>query len=154
MSPETKTPTYKERVLPSLGSFVPLLMIPPTGWLTLAMVNQALGLIIGTLLAVGIATSMVVNSPVITLDSEELRVGRAHIPLKQLGKAEFIAKRDAFAERGPKLDIRAFIRFQLGVATLVKVAVKDKNDPTPYWLFSSHQAEYLAALLNKKAKKS
>ncbi|WP_296631282.1 DUF3093 domain-containing protein [Rhodoluna sp.] len=152
MSPETKSTTYHERVLPSFASFLPLLLLPPTGWLTLAMINQTLGLVIGSLLAIGAGTAMVVNSPVIDLDAQQLRVGKAHIPLKQLGKAEFIAKREAFAERGPKLDIRAFIRFQMGVSTMVKVAVKDKNDPTPYWLFSSHQAEYVAALLNKRAK--
>jgi len=154
VSPETKTPAYRERVLPSLGSFVPLLLIPPTGWLTLAMVNQALGLIVGIVAAAAIGTAMAMNSPVIELDDQQLRVGRAHIPLKHLANAEFIAKRNAFAERGPKLNIRAFIRFQMGVSTLVKVSVKDKNDPTPYWLFSSHHAEYLTALINKKTKKS
>ena len=137
--------------MPSFSSFLPSLLLPPTGWLTLAMINQTLGLVIGSVLAVGIAVAMVMNSPIIELDSQQLRVGRARIPLKLLGKAEFISKREAFTERGPKLNIRAFIKFQFGVSTMVKVTIKDKNDPTPYWLFSSHQAEFVAALLNKKA---
>jgi hypothetical protein len=54
------------------------------------------------------------------------------------------AKRRAL---GPELDPAAFLLHTGWVGPMVRVAVTDPEDPTPYWIFSVRQADKLAALL-------
>jgi hypothetical protein len=140
---------YHERVVPGPGAFIPLALIPPTGYLTLSPINEAVGVFIGvfgTLLTVAL---LIWLSPVIELTDESLKVGKANVPRSALGKATAILAPEAFAERGPRLHARAFIRFQPTVKTLIKVEVTDPTDPTPYLLFSTRKPELLAKLLNQ-----
>lgn len=143
---------YSERVLPSFGSFLPVLLLIPTGLLTLAPVNGLLGLLIGAGLSLLVIAILVATAPVISVRDGQLRVGQAQISLKLTGKASPIAREDSFAERGTKLNARAFTKFQPSIKTLVRVEIKDAGDPTPYWLFSSRNPEELAALLNSTKK--
>jgi hypothetical protein len=141
-------PLYSERVLPGPGAFIPLALIPPTGYLTLTPINETLGVFIGvfgTALAVGL---LIWLAPKIELSKDSLRVGKAIVPRSALGKATAISAANAFAERGPKLNALAFIKFQPTVKTLLKVEVTDPSDPTPYLLFSTRRADALAKLLN------
>lgn len=85
----------------------------------------------------------------ITIDEQNLKVGKAVIPRSQLGLAEVIGKESLMQQRGPKLNSLAYVQFQSGVQTMVKVEITDQNDPTPYWLFSSRQPEIVAGILNK-----
>lgn len=83
----------------------------------------------------------------VTLRGGELRVGPAHIPVHALGEIEVIhsnAKRRAL---GPDLDPAAFVLHTGWVGPVVRIAVADPADPTPYWIFSVRRAERLAALL-------
>jgi hypothetical protein len=83
----------------------------------------------------------------VTLRNGELRVGPARIPVHHLGKPEVIypqAKRRAL---GPDLDPAAFMLHAGWVGPVVRVAIADPADPTPYWIFSVRGADELAALL-------
>lgn len=139
---------YRERVIPGPGAFIPLALIPPTGYLTLTPINEPLGVFIGVFGAVIAVALLIWLAPVIELSGSNLRVGKAVIPRTALGLATPIPATEAFAERGPKLNARAFIKFQPTVKTLIKVEVSDKNDPTPYLLFSTRKPEVLASHLN------
>lgn len=123
-------------------------LIPPTGYLTLTPINEPLGVFIGVFGAVFAVAALIWLAPVIELSKESLRVGKALVPRNALGLATPIDSADAFAERGPKLNARAFIKFQPTVKTLIKIEVTDPNDPTPYLLFSTRRAAELAAHLN------
>ena len=135
---------YQERVIPGAGGFIPLALIPPTVYLTLSPINAQLGVFIGILGALLAIALMILLSPVIELSNETLRVGKAEIPREALGLATPIEAADAFSERGPKLNARAFIKFQPTVKTLIKIEIIDPQDPTPYLLFSTRHAELLA----------
>ena len=127
-------------------------MILPTFWLTLAPINAGVGIFTG-LLATSIAIwLMVANSPVIEVSGDELRVSNARIELKFIGSVRKIEKSEQFAERGPKLDSRAYLALQATANGLIKVSIKDDRDPTPYWLFSTNRPDELVSVLVGKAK--
>ena len=78
----------------------------------------------------------------------ELRIKRAHIPLKHLGNIEVITKDKFGFERTRGADPAAFFAITFWISQGIKVAVKDDRDPTPYWLISTKRATELAAALN------
>lgn len=139
---------YRERVLPSKGTFAlaPFLAVFLYGvWLP---INEVVGVVSGFVGAVALFGILWLKAPVIEASERELRVGRARISRSLLGEVSVILPRDAFAERGQRLDARAFTSFQASVSGMVKVEVTDPNDPTPYWLFSSRNPEDLKAALS------
>jgi hypothetical protein len=79
----------------------------------------------------------------------ELRVGDAHVPLELLGGVEVFTAKTKRKAMGPNLDPAAFVAHRGWVGPMVKVALEDPEDPTPYWLFSARQADRLAELLKK-----
>jgi len=145
---------YQERVYPKWSSFLPVLIVYPTLWLTLAPFNAVLGTvfgIFGSFLLVGV---MIISSPKILITKTELRVGRARIPLTLLGSAEIIQKSAQFAARGSDLDARAYLSLQASVSGLIRLQLKDPKDPTPYWLFSTRKPDLIVALLTQAKKKT
>jgi hypothetical protein len=83
----------------------------------------------------------------VALHGDELRVGPARIPVRELGQPEVIypdAKRRAL---GPDLDPAAFVLHAGWVGSVVRIPVTDPADPTPYWIFSVREADKLASLL-------
>lgn len=79
----------------------------------------------------------------------ELRVGDAHVPLDLLGDVEVFTAKTKRKAMGPHLDPAAFVAHRGWVGPMVKVALVDPEDPTPYWLFSARKAEELARLLKR-----
>lgn len=144
---------YQERVLPKWTSFLPLLIVYPTFWLTMAPFNALLGTIFGIAVTLAIAAVMVVSSPKITVSASEVRVGRAHISRKLLGNAYVVQKQDQFSAKGPQLDARAYLSLQPSVSGLLRLEIKDPKDPTPYWLFSTRKPELVAELIGAKPKR-
>jgi Protein of unknown function (DUF3093) len=83
----------------------------------------------------------------VTLRGSELRVGPARIPVHALGHPEVIHPNGKRRALGPELDPAAFLLHTGWVGPVVRIAVTDPADPTPYWIFSVRRAEELAALL-------
>jgi len=144
---------YQERVLPKWTSFLPLLIVYPTFWLTMAPFNALLGSIFGIAVTLVIAGVMVVSSPKITVSRSEVRVGRANISRKLLGNAFVVQKQDQFSAKGAQLDARAYLSLQPSISGLLRLEINDRNDPTPYWLFSTRKPELLAELIGSKPKR-
>lgn len=144
---------YQERVLPKWTSFLPLLIVYPTFWLTMAPFNALLGSIFGIAVTLVIAVIMVVSSPKITVSVSEVRVGRAHISRNLLGNVTVVPKQDQFAAKGPQLNARAYLSLQPSVSGLIRMEIKDPKDPTPYWLFSTGKPELVAELIGAKPKR-
>ena len=71
-------------------------------------------------------------------------MGDAHIPLDLLGEVEVLTARTKRRAMGPDLDPMAFVAHRGWVGPMLRVAVDDPDDPTPYWLFSVRHAEELA----------
>jgi hypothetical protein len=92
---------------------------------------------------------MFLNSPSIQLTAEILRVGKAQIAIDLLGDAVIAPPGDRLATRIPGLDARAFLSLQGSKTGLIKLEIKDPNDPTPYWVFSTNNPAGLVDALNQ-----
>lgn len=77
----------------------------------------------------------------------ELRVGQAHVPLALLGEVEVFDAKTKRKAMGPHLDPMAFVAHRGWIGPMVKVALEDPADPTPYWQFSVRSPEKLVAAL-------
>lgn len=140
---------YSERLTPSVSVVFALLLLGLCAGLIALPFGLALALIIGfstclTLLLFGFALS-----PQIRLTKSALTVGRATIETGFLTNATHVDPVQAFKERGVNLDSRAFTLFRPGIKNLVKLEITDKNDPTPYWLFSTRNPEILCRFLKQ-----
>jgi Protein of unknown function (DUF3093) len=138
---------FNEWLLPRFTSFLPVLLIYPTLWLTFLPIDETVGVISGIAVTVLVLAMMIGNAPRISVADGWLRLGKARIETKYISTVELIAEEDKFAVRGRFLDSRAHIFFQGSVKPLIKVNLNDPQDPTPYWLFSTRKPEQLAKAL-------
>jgi hypothetical protein len=79
----------------------------------------------------------------------ELRVGRAALPLRFVGRADIVERPDKREALGPELDPAAFLMHRAWVGPVVRVELTDPDDPTPYWVFSVRDAPGLVAALGR-----
>ena len=139
---------FQERVLPSFGFFLMLLLLPLAISLVFLPINAAIGFLIAVSAYFVAILMALINSPLIALDSSGLHVSKVSIPANLIRGAKVIEPKEVFAERGTRLDARAYTRFQIGVSSLIRIEIADAKDPTPYWLISTRKAEELAVALN------
>lgn len=121
-------------------------MVFPSFWLVFAPLNADFGLILGIFATVFSVWIRFALSKRIVLTDQELIVGKARIPRDVLGKVTVIEKSDQFAEKGPKLDARAYVALK-ALNGLVKIENTDASDPTPYILVSTRKPEQLRQAL-------
>lgn len=86
---------------------------------------------------------------VISLDKDELRIGRAHIELKYLENIQLLSKDQMRLLRTRDADPAAFMAITFWISTGVKINLQDERDSTPYWLVSSRKSEELTRTLYK-----
>lgn len=85
----------------------------------------------------------------VELNREELKVARAQIERKYLGKAKALDEKQMQELRGPKINPNAFMAIRFWEKKGVQIMIEDDRDPTPYWLFSSKNPErFIEALKN------
>lgn len=112
------------------------------------------GVIYGAIaLVIGIAlcyAALVATTPTLEVSDEQLRVGRARIPRRDLGRS--VAHRgDAAREQlGPGFDARSYQCIRGWIDPVLTVEVSDPQDPTPYWLFSTRHPEAVLAALGSQ----
>jgi hypothetical protein len=126
------------------SAFKERLYVPWWGWLLpvgAAVLLAAVPLVVLLILRLG--------SLKVEVREGELHVGDAHVPLELLGSVEVFTAKTKRKAMGPHLDPAAFVAHRGWVGPMVKVALDDPADPTPYWLFSVRSADRLAALLKK-----
>lgn len=85
----------------------------------------------------------------ITFDGEELRIDRAHIESKYLGKVTILDSGAMRLLRTRDADPAAYLAIKFWAPTGIKIEVTDPRDPTPYWLITSKRGEEIAALLKR-----
>ncbi|PSL03721.1 Protein of unknown function (DUF3093) [Haloactinopolyspora alba] len=98
-------------------------------------------------LALGAALLFAYGRALIAVDDTTLTVGRARIPLANVGTVEALDGERARAARGPELDPRAYTVIRGYAPAVVRVGVDDPDDPTPYWLVTTRRPDRLAAVL-------
>jgi len=81
----------------------------------------------------------------ITLDGDELRVGRAHIELTYLADAQPLDAAQTRRRSGVDADARAYLVLRPYAPCAVEVSVNDADDPVPYWLISTRRPAAFAS---------
>jgi hypothetical protein len=112
-----------------------------------APVHPAAGSVALVASAVGVFVAFVRWRLRVEVGESELRAGRAHVPTALLGEVRALDAAAMRQERGPRLNALAFLCLRGWVATGVRVALCDPDDPTPYWLVSSRNPQALAESL-------
>lgn len=146
--------SYRERLWPSPWLFVATALVIPASILVFAPIDFVVGVVVALVLYAGCVVALLSLSPTIEVADGELRAGRAHIPLELLGEPRAFAADQAFAERGPRLDARAFLVIRGWVRDVVRVPVEDPQDPTPYWLLSSRRPNDIVAAIQGSRRRS
>jgi len=94
------------------------------------------------LVLIALKTAMVIE-----IDSDELRVGRAHIALEYLGTAQSLDSQAVRMLRTRDADPAAFLGIRFWSSTGVRLEILDSRDTTPYWLITSNHADKLVKAL-------
>lgn len=136
-------PAYRERLSPAWWLVLALFLAVPTSLLIFLPLNAVLGATVGIAIWGLLWAILWWSAPVISLDEHTLTAGRARIERSYIASAEAFDGVDATAEKGVNLDARAFLMIRPWVHPVVKITLRDDNDPTPYWLVSSRQPERL-----------
>lgn len=111
-------------------------------------VNPSVGVVVAIVLYLAAVGILLLVSPSIAVDGEGLTVGSARLPSSVIGEVRAYSGADATAQRGVKLDARAWLAIRGGISPVVRVVVDDPADPTPYWLIASRRPEALAKAIS------
>ena len=84
----------------------------------------------------------------VSISKDYLYANNAKIEIKYIKKAIPLNKLEFRDLNGVFADPAAFLATNFWTNTGVKIELKDKNDPTPYWLISSKRANEIAEKLN------
>lgn len=146
-APDAAAAGYTERLWPS-----PLMWLVAPGlgvgvFLSVLPLGFAAGVVAAVVVAAAVVAALAASSPTVRLDDTSFAAGRASVPTRLLGDVAWARGEGARQERGPRLDARAFLLIRGWVDPVVRVALEDPDDPTPYWLVSTRRPEELAAAL-------
>jgi hypothetical protein len=89
---------------------------------------------------------------VIEVDDQELRVGKAHIPLTYIGDCNNLDNEAIRRIRTRDADPYAFLAIRFWVPKGIQITVTDKDDSTPYWLISSKRGAELIKAIKLRTK--
>ncbi len=142
-------PEYREKLWASPWVFMATALVIPASILVLVPISMLAGIITAVSLYTGCVALLVLASPVVQVRDGVLSAGRARIETGLLGEAQAFDEPEASQERGPNLDVRAWLLIRGWIQPVVRIPVVDENDPAPYWLVSSRHPQKLAAAINE-----
>jgi len=140
---------YSEHLSPSWWMVLAVFLVVPTTVLIFLPLSLLVGVVTGVVLWLGVVGILWFSSPTLTLSSQGFRAGSAQVEWSHVQRVEAIAAENTRAEKGIKLDARAWLVLRPWVGPVVKVVLNDPNDPTPYWLVSTRRPEAVASAWKK-----
>lgn len=138
---------YRERLWPAWWVFLATALVIPASLLVFLPISEVAGVVSAIVLYGGVVVVLLTTAPVIEVTDGMLRVGRARIERSFVGAVTAHRGADATAERGTRLDARAYLVLRGWVSGVARIEIVDDADPTPYWLVSTKNPEALAAAL-------
>ena len=144
----SKKPRFKEVIRPPfwLISFLYFMLFSIVLAMWAALGNTAAINAFAITLVLG-AVIIHYGTSTIIVDEGELRIKRAHIPIKYLGECAIIDKRNFSFARTRGADPAAYFATTFWISQGITVKVNDERDPTPYWLISTRKASELVEAL-------
>lgn len=139
--------SFRERLWPGWWVFLATALVIPASLLVLLPISSTAGIAVAIVLYGAIVIALLATTPVIEVTDGMLRVGRARIERSFVGAVTAHTGSDAVAERGTRLDARAWLVLRGWISGVVRIEITDEADPTPYWLVSTRRPEELAAAL-------
>ncbi len=143
------TVTYRERLSPSLWTLLSAAVAAPMVSLVFVPLDATVALIAGLAVAAALLSSLVLLAPVVEVRGGELRVGRAHIPVRFLGEPTGHDGEDARLARGPGLSATAWHLLRPGIPGLVRVPVIDERDAVSEWVFATRTPDRVVAAITR-----
>lgn len=142
-------PLFRERLRPGPGIVLACALLIPGVTLVFVPINLALGAALGVAIYLAVLGVFAATTPTVEVRDGLLRAGRASIPVALLGASTAFQGEEATAERGTRLDARAWLLLRGWVRGVVRIELDDPEDPTPYWLVSSRRGDELVAALDR-----
>jgi len=142
-------PEYREKLWAAPWLFVATALVIPASILVFTPISPTVGIITAAGLYAGCVALLIAASPVVRVRDGVLEAGNARIGTAMLGLAVAFEAEEARQERGPRLDVRAWLLIRGWVDPVVRVPIDDPADPAPYWLISSRNPQKLAAAINE-----
>ena len=139
---------YRERLWPAWWVFLATALVIPASLLVFLPISPIAGVVSAVGLYGAIVVVLLATTPVIEVDDRMLRVGRARIERSFLGAVTGHTGKAAVAERGQRLDARAYLVLRGWIPGVARINLEDATDPTPYWLVSTRDPEGLARALS------
>ncbi|SMY12592.1 DUF3093 domain-containing protein [Brevibacterium jeotgali] len=144
----TSTTVYSERLSPSAGWWIALMLLSAMTSLLALPISQVGAVVLPLLVAAGVIVWMRSLSARVVVTEDSLVAGPARIERSFISDVTGFDASGSFAQRGHLLDVRAFLMLRPWVKTVVRIEIADPSDPTPYWLVSTRHPQSLAALLS------
>jgi hypothetical protein len=139
------------------------LTVPVIWWVLASLFSLSVLLAVGAYLGPtwGVGTSvatMLVAAVIfisasipISVDTHELRVGRASIEHTYIAGCRALDAEQTRRRAGVEADARAHLVLRPYVKTAVEITLNDQDDPVPYWLVSSRRPQQLATAQREAA---
>lgn len=143
------SPVYRERLRPALWIYLATALVIPASLLVFLPISLIAGIVAAVLLYGAILVVLLTTTPTVEVTADELRAGRAHLPRRHIAGATGYRGEEARAERGIRLDMRAWLLLRGWIDPVVRVELDDPDDPTPYWLVSTRHPDELVAALTR-----
>jgi hypothetical protein len=115
-------------------------------WAALDTRATLVTLALSTIALIWISISMTSE---ITFDGEVLKIDKANIEVKYLGKVTVLDKSAMRLLRTRDADPAAYLAIKFWEPRGLRIDLSDQRDKTPYWLVTSKRGEEIAALLNR-----
>lgn len=144
-------PLYRERLWPSPWVFLATALVIPASLLVFLPISTVAGVICAIVLYGAILVTLVLTTPTLEVTADSFAAGRARLPRAVVGSVDSFDGEEATAERGTRLDARAWLLLRGWIPGVVRVQLDDPSDPTPYWLVSTRQPRRLAEALRSSA---
>jgi hypothetical protein len=142
-------PIYRERLWPAPWVFIATALVIPASLLVFLPISEIAGVICAIVLYGAIVITLVATTPLVVVTADDFTAGRAQLPRSAVSGAEAFEGQEATAERGQRLDARAWLLLRGWIPGVVRVELDDPSDPTPYWLVSTRQPRKLVAALSR-----
>ena len=139
--------TYRERLWPAPWVFIATALVIPASLLVFLPISLPVGVGVAVLLYGAVVGALFVTTATIEVTGTEVRAGRARMPRSVVSGAQAFDGGEATAERGVRLDARAWLLLRGWIPGVVRIELDDPADPTPYWLVSTRNPEELEAAL-------